>query len=73
MLLISQVVLPIQEPAVQTHLGRVVFGMIPKGLTLEQVNLEEVENHMAVIQQIDLKVEDVGIIQGGQVIQLASH
>ena len=55
----SQVVLPIQEPAVRTHLGRVVFGMIPEravpeGLTLEQVNFEEVENH-----QVSLKVEDM--------------
>ena len=52
---------------------KAISGAVPEGLTLEQVNLEEVENHMAVIQQIDLKVEDVGIIQGGQVIQLASH
>ena len=37
-------------------------GAVPEGLTLEQVNLEEVENHMAVVRQVDLKVEDVGII-----------
>ena len=59
MLLRLQVVLPIQEPAVWTHLGGVIFGMIPeravpKGLTLKQMNLEEVENH-----QVSLKVEDV--------------
>ena len=81
MLLRSQLVVPVQELAVRTHLGGVVFEMIPEGvvregLTLEQVNLGGVENHMAVVRQVDLKVEDVGIIhlvQGGRVVQLAVH
>ena len=77
MLFRSQLVLPVQKPAVLTHLGRVILmiskGAVPEGLTLKQVNLEEVENHMAVVRQVNLKVEDVGIIQGSQVIQLVSH
>lgn len=67
--------------AVQTHTDEVILGgVIPEGLTLEEMNIEEAENHMPVVRPVELTVEDVGIsallvplVQGGRVVHLADH
>lgn len=67
---------------VQIHIGGVVLwdvipeGLIPEELTLE-VNLEEAKSHMSVVQQVDLKAEDVDnlalLVRRDRVIHLADH
>jgi hypothetical protein len=65
--------LPVQAAPVQIHIGGVVLGIVsPEGLNLEQVNHEEMENHM----RVDLKVEDVIralLVRGARAVQLADH
>ena len=59
---------------VQIHIGVVVLDMTPEGLTLEWVTLEEVENHMRVVRQVDLKADIRALlVRGGRVVQVADH
>lgn len=73
--------LRVQVAAVQSHTDEVILGgVVPEGLTLEGMNMEEAENHIPVVRPVELTVEDVGIgtllvplVQGGRVVHLADH
>jgi hypothetical protein len=61
--------------------GGVLRDVIPEGLILEGltlgVDLEEAKSHMSVVQQVDLKAEDVDNlalpVRRDRVIHLADH
>ena len=82
MLFTFHLALLVQETTpVQIRIGEVIPGVMtpegltPEGPTLEQMNLEE--NHMRVVRQVQLEVEDTLIrallVRGGRVVQLADH
>ena len=57
---------------VQIHIGGMVLDVIPEGLTLEWVNLEE--SHMRVVRQVDLKADIRALlVRDGRVVQVADH
>jgi hypothetical protein len=64
----------VQTAPVQIPIDGVVLDMTPEEMILELVILEEVENHMRVVRQVDLKADiRVLLVRGGRVIQVADH